>query len=112
MGTSSFFEYPVPDEEQPRDELLFMSGESEAHWRAIFAHARPQRFRAGGVLIRRGEVERAIYIVIAGAPEGGSVGGEASGARVIPGPTRPVLGGVWFFVSPPPPAARAAGSRA
>src|SRR5438876_12133477 len=97
MGTSSFFEYPAPDEEQPPDELLFMSGQSEAHWRAIFAHAQPQRFRAGDVLIRRGEVERAIYIVIAGALEVVSVVGGATGASVIPLPTCSVIvvGGVY-----------------
>src|SRR3989442_5076493 len=91
MGTSSFFEYPAPDEEQPPDELLFMSGQSEAHWRAIFAHARPQRFRAGGVPIRRGEGERAIYIVVAGAPQVGSVGRGAARARVITLLTRSAL---------------------
>src|SRR5947209_9408382 len=91
MGTSSFFEYPAPDEEQPPDELLFLSGQSEAHWRAIFAHAQPQRVRAGDVLIRRGEVERAIYIVIAGALEVVSVEGGASGARDIPITTSSVM---------------------
>src|SRR3989442_8224467 len=101
MGTSSFFEYPAPDEEQPPDELVFMSGQSEAHWRAIFAPAQPQRFRAGDVLIRRGEVERAIYIVIAGALEVVSVEGGASGARVIPVPTGSVIGEIGFFDARP-----------
>ena len=101
MGTSSFFEYPAPDEEQPPDELLFLSGQSEAHWGAIFAHARPQRFRAGDVLIRRGEVERAIYIVIAGALEVVSVEGDASGVRVIPVPTGSVIGEIGFFDARP-----------
>ena len=101
MGTSSFFEYPAPDEEQPPDELLFLSGQSEAHWRAIFAHAQPQSFRAGDVLIRRGEVERAIYIVIAGALEVVSVEGGASGARVIPVPTGSVIGEIGFFDARP-----------
>src|SRR2546428_10524122 len=104
MGTSSFFEYPAPGEEQPPDELLFLSGQSEAHWRAIFAHPRPQRFRAGDVLIRRGEVERAIYIVIAGALEGVSGEGGASGARVIPVPTGSGIGGSRVFHAPPRPA--------
>jgi CRP-like cAMP-binding protein len=101
MGTSSFFEYPVPNEEQPPDELLFMSGHSEEHWRAIFAHARPQRFRAGDIVIRLGDVERAIYIVVAGVLEVALVEGGPSGARVIPIPAGSVIGEIGFFDARP-----------
>src|SRR5439155_15720037 len=56
---------------------------------------------AGDVLIRRGEVERAIYIVIAGALEVVSVEGGAFGARVIPVPTGSVIGEIGFFDARP-----------
>jgi CRP-like cAMP-binding protein len=67
--TTPFFDYPVPSGEAPADEHLFMPDRTDAQWSTLVAHSERRRFRAGDDVIRRGDVDRALCIVVDGTVE-------------------------------------------
>jgi CRP-like cAMP-binding protein len=66
----------VPDElHEGADELLFMPDATAADWAVVFSHAQPLEFDEGEELVRAGEEERALYLLVEG-----SLGVKAAGA--------------------------------
>ena len=96
MGTSSFFDYPVPSGEEPSDEPLFMPGRTEAQWEKLLAHTERRAFRAGEDVIRRGEIDRALYIVVEGSLEAQLTEGRGR-SGVVAMPPGSVIGEIAFF---------------
>ena len=102
MG-SSFFPYPVPSDDEQPDELVFMPVSRPDHWDRLLAFVERRRFRAGEAVIERGEVDRALYIVVEGnlqarVVEG--VGGMRRGATLL-FPAGSVIGEIGFFDGKP-----------
>jgi CRP-like cAMP-binding protein len=64
----SFFAYPTAGL-SVGDPLVFLAGRSELDWERIARHADRLRFRAGDVLLREGERDRAVYVVLGGRLE-------------------------------------------
>lgn len=69
MDFSSFFSYPnLPAPDHPED-LVLLPDLSDENWDKLLAQTARVRFRAGEVVIRHGEAERALYIVADGSLE-------------------------------------------
>lgn len=96
MRLSSYFDYPEGEVESDAD-LVFLSGWSDEQWERLFAYTETRRFRAGDVIIRKGEIERALYIVAAGTLEA-VVGGGRRRTRIDAGS---LVGEVAFFDGAP-----------
>jgi CRP/FNR family transcriptional regulator, cyclic AMP receptor protein len=64
----SFFVYPT-EAESRADSLTFLAGRAEQDWERIARHADRLRFRAGETLVREGERDRAVYVVLRGRLE-------------------------------------------
>lgn len=81
---------------------LFLPGWSDAELRALFAHGELLSLKAGEALVRRGEQERAIYLVVSGLLEvsGGSQQSQTLGRLVREGPGA-VVGEVGLFDGQP-----------
>ena len=79
-------------------DALYLPGWTIDDWRALFEHGQPVTLQAGGVLIRHGESERALYFVVSGLLEvtGGAQLSETMGrlSRESPGA---VIGEVSLF---------------
>ena len=85
-AVQSYFDYPT--EGDGRDEVVFLAGRSREDWARLARHADRVRFREGEELVRAGEVDRSLYVVLTGrlepgvasaaAIEAGSVFGELS----------------------------------
>jgi CRP-like cAMP-binding protein len=57
----------VPAGEERSDEQLFMPDRTAAQWETLLAHSERRTFRAGEDVIRRGEVDRALLIIVEGS---------------------------------------------
>ena len=68
MG-AEFFDYPTDDAGGPGGDLTFMERHFEEDWTIVLGHTEARRFSAGEVVIRAGEVDRALYLVTAGSLE-------------------------------------------
>jgi CRP/FNR family cyclic AMP-dependent transcriptional regulator len=64
---SSYFSYPGT--ERADDDLVFLADRSKEDWARFSAQAEFLRFAAGDLIIRAGEDDRALYIVVAGTLE-------------------------------------------
>jgi CRP/FNR family transcriptional regulator, cyclic AMP receptor protein len=64
----SFFVYPT-EAQQSFDSFVFLAGRAEQDWQRIARHSDRLRFRAGELLVREGERDRAVYIVLRGRLE-------------------------------------------
>jgi CRP/FNR family transcriptional regulator, cyclic AMP receptor protein len=64
----SFFAYPT-GLTPAVDSFVFLGGRAEQDWERIARHADRLRFRAGDVLVREGDRDRAVYIVLRGRLE-------------------------------------------
>ncbi len=69
MGFSSFFDYPETDEDQPRDEQVFLPTWRDQDWAKLLQYTQTRVYEAGNFVIRAGEAERALYIVAFGTFE-------------------------------------------
>src|SRR3954452_4741780 len=73
MNNSGFFEYPT-DQEPPEHGLPgFLGDRGEDDWGMLLDHAETLVFRAGDVVLRAGEHDRALYLLVDGwlrAPSG------------------------------------------
>lgn len=65
MDVSAFFQYPTGLGEGAGD-LVFLRDRSDADWEKVLSHTDVRRFRAGEVIIRAGDTDRALYIVTEG----------------------------------------------
>ena len=77
MDTSSFFNYPtVPQTPAVEREPGLLAGRTEDDWAILLRHSETLRFRPGEVVLRAGEIDRALYILTEGhleiMAEGGS----------------------------------------
>jgi CRP-like cAMP-binding protein len=99
MGASSFFPYPVPSGDERPDELIFMPDRSPAQWDRLLAFVERRDFRAGAEVIKRGEVDRALYIVLDGSLEARVTDGRAGMQKgvAVQFPTGSVMGEIGFF---------------
>jgi CRP/FNR family transcriptional regulator, cyclic AMP receptor protein len=64
---SSYFNYPGTD--AASDELVFLQQRSEEDWARLLDHCELLRFRAGDLIIRAGEQDRSLYIIVDGTLE-------------------------------------------
>ena len=97
MGASSFFPYPVPSGDERPDELIFMPERSPAQWDRLLAFVERRAFHAGEEVIRRGEIDRALYIVVDGNLEARITEGAARKGAAVPVPAGSVIGEIGFF---------------
>lgn len=79
-------------------EALHLPGWSRDDWARLLAQAQPVVLAAGQVLMKRGDSDRAVYLVADGSLEvtGAAGGGDAMGGLVRE-PTGAVIGEVSFF---------------
>jgi CRP/FNR family cyclic AMP-dependent transcriptional regulator len=66
---SSFFEYPVDARTTPASELAFLAGRPPDDLRRIAHHADRIRFAAGDTVLRLGDRDRALYLILSGELE-------------------------------------------
>lgn len=66
MDLSTFFDYPDVQVHEAAGELRFLDDRSKRDWEKLLSHTDARLFRAGDMVIRAGEVERALYIVTSG----------------------------------------------
>ena len=97
MSTSSFFPYPVPSGDEGPDELVFMPERSPAQWDRLLAFVERRGFRVGEHVIKRGDVDRALYIVLDGNLEARVTEGRAGNAAAVHFPAGTVFGEIGFF---------------
>ena len=64
---SNYFAYPGTD--AATDELVFLQHRSEEDWTRLLDHCELLRFRAGDLVIRVGEDDRSLYIIVDGTLE-------------------------------------------
>jgi len=62
----AFFDYPTQTESQPAEELVFLPGWDDTKWQKLLQHTEMRRFQAGEAVIRYGETDRALYIIVSG----------------------------------------------
>src|SRR6266542_4622552 len=97
MSTSSFFPYPVPSGDEGPDELVFMPDRSPAQWDTLLAFVERRGFRAGENVVKRGDIDRALYIVLDGNLEARVTEGRAGNAAAVHFPAGTVFGEIGFF---------------
>jgi CRP/FNR family cyclic AMP-dependent transcriptional regulator len=96
---SSFFPYPVPSDDEGPDELVFMPERSPAQWDRLIPFVERRAFRAGEDVIKRGEIDRALYIVVDGSLRA-RITEDRSGTgkdAAVPVPAGSVIGEIGFF---------------
>lgn len=67
MDVSSFFDYPTLD--RVEHSTPFLTDASEEEWERLLAHTELRRLRAGEILFKAGEAERALYLATEGRLE-------------------------------------------
>ena len=97
MGASSFFPYPVPSGDEGPDELVFMPDRVPEQWDRLLAFVERRHFRAGDEVIRRGDIDRALYIVVDGSLEARLTEGRAGKGAAVAFPAGSVIGEIGFF---------------
>jgi len=74
MDTTGFFDYPTDRQESTEHGLpAFLSGRGEDDWVMLLDHSETRLFSPGEVVLHQGEIDRALYLLIAGwvkAPSG------------------------------------------
>lgn len=63
---SSFFDYDAPEGASRERVLTFLPDRDERDWEILLGYTEVRRFSPGEVVIRRGDPERAIYLLTAG----------------------------------------------
>jgi CRP/FNR family cyclic AMP-dependent transcriptional regulator len=64
---SNYFAYPGTD--AARDDLVFLRDRGEEDWARLLDHSELLRFRTGDLIIRAGEEDRSLYIIVDGTLE-------------------------------------------
>lgn len=98
MDTTAFFNYPTlaGDPREPAADASFLAGATQEEWDAVLAAAELLRFHPGDIVLRAGERDRALYILLDGRLEV-----EGSGVEVA----APGTVGVAAFLDAQPRAA-------
>jgi CRP-like cAMP-binding protein len=83
MAMNRFFDYPTNETPLYANELVLLPGWSAREWSRLLAYTQTYRFVAGETLMRQGDTERALYLVLAGVfevlvPQGASMRRRAS----------------------------------
>ncbi len=65
----SFFDYPDQESPEASQELVFLPQWDDARWSTLLKYTELRRFRAGDMVIRQGDTDRAFYIIIEGELE-------------------------------------------
>lgn len=95
---NAYFQYPDANPPGEGIEEAFLATGTEAEWDQVLAAAQARRFQAGEMVIREGESERALYILVAGSLEilapGGRFRPQKRLQTVEPGM---VIGEIAFF---------------
>lgn len=91
---SSLFDYEHPEAAGVERSLTFLGDRDERDWEVVLGYTELRRFSAGELVLRRGDRERALFLLIAGTLE---VRPQASGAvlRTIEAPS--VVGEIAFL---------------
>ena len=86
MDTSSFFNYPTQPAQQPATPLEsdLLAGHTEDDWAVLLAYFETRRLKPGDWLVRKGETERALYLLSDGRLE---VHGGGTGGQVVEAPS-------------------------
>ena len=66
--SNPFFDYPEQDSAKA-PALFFLAEWGTAQWAALMEHASVRRFRAGEVIVHRGDIDRSLMIVTRGTIE-------------------------------------------
>ena len=74
-----------------------MPERSPAQWDRLLAFVERRGFRAGEVVIKRGDIDRALYIVVDGNLEARVTEGRVGKGAAIPVPAGSVIGEIGFF---------------
>ena len=74
-----------------------MPERSPAQWDRLLAFVERRRFRAGEDVIKRGEIDRALYIVVDGNLEARIAESAARKGVAVPVPAGSVIGEIGFF---------------
>jgi len=74
-----------------------MPERSPAQWDRLLPFVERREFRAGEEVIRRGEIDRALYIVVDGSLEARVTEGRAGKGAAVHFPTGSVIGEIGFF---------------
>lgn len=61
----SLFDYPEQTQ-TPNQDLVFLPHWDDAKWKVLLKYAEMRRFAEGDLVVRRGDTDRAFYIVIEG----------------------------------------------
>ena len=69
MSFTSFFNYPNLSTGERKEDVVFLPDRSDEDWAKLLEHIETRRFRAGEVVIRAGEADRALYLVADGSLE-------------------------------------------
>ena len=78
-----------------------MPERSPAQWDRLLAFVERRAFHAGEEVIRRGEIDRALYIVVDGSLEARVTEGRAGKGAAVPVPPGSVIGEIGFFDGKP-----------
>jgi CRP-like cAMP-binding protein len=100
LGTP-FFNYPVAGADEAPDDQLFMPDRTEAQWKTLVSHSERRPFRAGEDVVRLGDVDRALLIIVEGTVQALLREG---GLRRQAGPVMPagtVIGEIAFIDGKP-----------
>lgn len=64
-----YFDYPEDSQETGADQVTVLEGLSDEEWSAVMKHAEHRLFTAGEVLIRPGERDDSVYLLVEGSVE-------------------------------------------
>ena len=78
-----------------------MPERSPAQWDRLLTFVERRQFRAGEEVIKRGEIDRALYIVVDGSLEARVTEGRAGKGAAVPVPPGSVIGEIGFFDGKP-----------
>ncbi len=69
MDFTSLFDYPNRAAGQSQEEIVFLPNQNDEKWVKLLTYTETRRFRAGEVVIRLGETDRALYLITQGSLE-------------------------------------------
>jgi CRP/FNR family cyclic AMP-dependent transcriptional regulator len=95
MSFTEFFDYPGTPSDGHDEEFVFLSTWTDEQWELLLAVTEARPFRAGEVVIREGDRERALYIVAKGVVE--VVVGSGRRASMLPIEAGSLVGEMAFF---------------
>jgi CRP-like cAMP-binding protein len=85
MDTSVFFNYPTlaSGSSEPAPDPGFLPHATAEEWDVLLAATETLRFRPGDVVLRAGERDRAIYLLLDGRVQAGDAGAEVTAPAAV-----------------------------